>query len=381
MLRRLQLTHFRNYVEQGFSPAAELSVVCGINGSGKTSLLEGIYVLATGRSFRTSKLGNLVAKTDTSANSDATTNAQADGSSADQCTLFAELVSAEDGDQVHRVGLSRNKTSLLDARIDGQRVAGLSEIARLMPVQVLHPGTVQLIEGGPSDRRRYLDWLMFHVEPNFSGLWQRLREAVTQRNRLLKIGAIKERELGVWDQQVAEYSARIDRLRRVHLPALESAFSALLARFDASLGKVSLSLHSGWTDGSSIEESLANHREQDIRRGFTSVGAHRGDLVLRSRKGQVKEVFSRGQQKVVAYALVTAQIEVLNSLASRRCLVLVDDITSELDQGNEAKVLDSVLSTGNQVVVTTLDERIAVPYATNEQTKVFHVEHGVIRST
>jgi DNA replication and repair protein RecF len=361
MLRRLHLTHFRNYKDQVFLPASRLSVVCGINGSGKTSLLESIYVLATGRSFRTSKLGNLVE------------------SSSEACTLFAELGIEKDAENIHRVGLSRNKQSLIDARIDGQKISGLSQIARLMPVQVLHPGTVQLIEGGPGDRRRYLDWLMFHVEPEFSGVWQRLREAVSQRNKLLKLGAIKERELGVWDQQVADNSARIDRLRRAHLPALEAAFTALLAGFDSSLGKVSLALHSGWAEGSSIEEALASHREQDVRRGFTSVGAHRADLALKSRRGQVKEVFSRGQQKVVAYALVTAQIEMLNTLASRRCLVLVDDITSELDQGNEAKVLDSVLSTGNQVVVTTLDERIAIPYATDETTKLFHVEHGVLR--
>lgn len=358
MLQRFQLTQFRNYHEQTFAPGQSLSVVVGENGSGKTSLLEGIYLLATGRSFRTSKLANVV-----------------EGGH-DACTLFAEI--NVDG-HPHRVGLSRNKQAVLDARIDGQRINGLSQIARMMPVQVLHPGTVQLIEGGPGERRRFLDWLMFHVEPEFIGHWQRLKEAVSQRNSLLKAGRLNTREMGVWDRQVAENSARIDQLRRAYLPELQRVFQDLLIGFDGALGAVSLALHSGWSEGISIEDALLSHRDQDVRRGFTSVGAHRADLMLKSQKGQVKEVFSRGQQKVVAYALVTAQISLLNELANRRCLVLVDDLTSELDQSNEQRILSTVLSTGNQLVVTTLDERIALPYLTADSTKTFHVEHGVLK--
>jgi len=358
MLQRLQLTHFRNYHEQVLSPAPRLSVVSGDNGSGKTSLLEAIYLLGTGRSFRTAKLANVVE------------NGQ------EQATLFAEL-RLDSGP--HRVGISRNHQGLVDARIDGAKVQGMSALARMLPVQVLHPGTVQLIEGGPGERRRYLDWLMFHVEHDFLVVWQRLREAVSQRNRLLKSGSVSLRELRIWDQQVAVNSARIDQLRRQHLPALEAAFQALLQRFEGGPADVTLGLHSGWAQGEDIESALLKHRDQDIRRGFTSVGAHRADLTLRSSKGAVKEVLSRGQQKVVAYALVTAQIQLYQSLTGKTCLVLVDDLTSELDQTNETRVLDTVLSTGNQAIVTTLDERISLPHLAADDVSVFHVEHGVLK--
>ena len=358
MLQRFQLTHFRNYREQAFLPASRLSVICGENGSGKTSLLEAIYLLGTGRSFRTARLTNVVQK------------------GFDATTLFGELQTEQ---ALHRIGISRDHTSLLDARVDGQRVQGISAVARLLPVQVLHPGTVQLIEGGPGERRRFLDWLMFHVEHEFLGAWQRLRESVSQRNKLLKAGKVSLRELRIWDQQVATNSARIDQLRRQHLPALEAAFQTLLSGFDGSLGAVSLGLQSGWAQGDSIDQALLQHRDQDIRRGFTSVGAHRADLVLKSDKGAVREVFSRGQQKVVAYALVTAQIQVFQTLTGKSCLVLVDDLTSELDQGNEGRVLGAVLSTGNQAIVTTLDDRISQPYLKSGEASVFHVEHGVLR--
>lgn len=363
MLQRLQLSDFRNYRFEDFCPSPGLTFVVGENGSGKSSLLEAIYILGTGRSFRTSRLGSVV------------------NSEADVATLFAQITS-DDGP--HRLGVTRNRQGVVDARVDSQKVSGLSQIARLMPVQALHPGTVQLIEGGPGDRRRFIDWLMFHVEPSFSTFWPRLREAVTQRNRLLKSGVSSPRELAVWDQQVAENSDRIDQLRRAHLPELDAGFRALLALFDESLGKVTLSLYAGWSQDTTIASALQQHREQDVKRGSTGHGAHRADLLIRSSRGSVREVFSRGQQKVVAYALVAAQIQMFNRLTGKRCLVLVDDLTSELDAANEARVLEAVLKTGNQVIVTTLDARIADPYRgsdnkTIEATSVFHVEHGHLR--
>lgn len=125
MLQRFHLHQFRNYRDQSFVPDPAVTVVTGENGSGKTSLLEAIYLLGAGRSFRTSRLSSLV---------------MADNA---DCTLFAEIESDQGN---RRVGIKRDRQSLLDARLDGERVSGLSDIARLFPVQVLHPGTVELVE-------------------------------------------------------------------------------------------------------------------------------------------------------------------------------------------------------------------------------------------
>ena len=219
MLQRFHLHQFRNYRDQSFVPDPAVTVVTGENGSGKTSLLEAIYLLGAGRSFRTSRLSSLV-MTDRN-----------------DCTLFAEIESDQGN---RRVGIKRDRQSLLDARLDGERVSGLSDIARLFPVQVLHPGTVELVEGGSSARRRYLDWAMFHVEHEFIEEWRRLRGAVDQRNRLLKKPALKLRELVVWDRQVAESSARIDALRRRHLPLLIRLFEEELSAFSAAVPAVGL---------------------------------------------------------------------------------------------------------------------------------------------
>lgn len=357
MLQRFHLHQFRNYRDQVFVPDSAVTVVTGENGSGKTSLLEAIYLLGSGRSFRTARMASLVM---------ADTN---------ECTLFAEIAT-EQGPR--RVGIKRNKQALLDARLDGERVAGLSDIARLFPVQVLHPGTVELVEGGSSARRRYLDWAMFHVEHDFVGEWRRLRSAVEQRNKLLKQPSLKLRELTVWDRQVAESSVRIDSLRRRYLPQLTALFNDELAVFSASVPAVGLSLHSGWAAGEDIAEALTAGAEQDKRSGFTSKGAHRADLVLSTEEGSVREVFSRGQQKIVAYALVMAQVRLIRELVGRDCLMLVDDLTSELDRENVDRVMSAVIRVSRQVIVTSLDPALA-PLTKETDYTVFHVEHGTLK--
>ncbi len=357
MLQRFHLHQFRNYRDQSFVPDPAVTVVTGENGSGKTSLLEAIYLLGAGRSFRTSRLSSLV---------------MADNN---DCTLFAEIESDQGS---RRVGVKRDRQSLLDARLDGERVSGLSDIARLFPVQVLHPGTVELVEGGSSARRRYLDWAMFHVEQEFIEEWRRLRGAVDQRNRLLKKPALKLRELVVWDRQVAESSARIDALRRRHLPLLIRLFEEELSAFSAAVPAVGLALHSGWAAGEDIAAVLATTVEQDVRRGFTGKGAHRADLLLSSEEGSVREVFSRGQQKIVAYALVMAQVRLIRELAGRDCLMLVDDLTSELDRDNADRVMSAVIRVSRQVIVTSLDPALA-PLGKETNYTVFHVEHGALK--
>ena len=358
MLHRLHLHQFRNYRDQVFVPDPAVTVVTGENGSGKTSLLEAIYLLGAGRSFRTARLGSVVM------------------SECDHCTLFAEIGSDQGP---RRVGIQRDRQNLVDARLDGSRISGLSDIARLFPVQVLHPGTVELVEGGSGARRRYLDWAMFHVEHDFIEEWRRLRVALEQRNRLLKKGSLNRRELAVWDRQLGESSARIDALRRRHLPRLAALFEEELQAFADAVPAVSLSLHSGWAAGEDIHQVLAETLEQDLRRGFTGKGAHRADLLLGSTEGSVREVFSRGQQKIVAYALIMAQVRLIRELAGRDCLMLVDDLTSELDQDNVGRVLAAVVRVARQVIITSLDPALA-PLGRETDYTVFHVEHGTLKA-
>lgn len=354
MLKRLSLTDFRNYPQAEFLPDPRISLIHGDNGSGKTSLLEAIYTLSTGRSFRTVKLGKLVRE------------------QAEHSLLFAEV---ERGQRIHRLGMRRGRQGIENLRLDGERPKGLSQLAHLLPVQVFHPESVNLIYGESSIRRAYLDWGLFHVEHSFLNDWQRFRQLLEQRNRLLKSPSMSRRELEPWNQQLVEVSARIDRSRRAYLARVLCHFHKAHEQV-GKLKEVDINYYSGWPDNEPFEAALARHLEQDRQRGFTSVGPHRGDLRLRTSGHLVKDVFSRGQSKTLGYAMLLAQLYVMVDEEQHPCLLLVDDLSSELDREHRYGLFGALKRLGQQMIVTQLEDD---GLFAGEAVKRFHVEHGWIK--
>lgn len=358
MLRRLALESFRNYLSQEFLPSPSVSLITGANGSGKSSLLEAIYVLSSGKSFRGGRPRRLVRE------------------GADETVIFAEAV-RQSGD-VHRIGVARDGSGFTRLRRDGRTVQGLSELARLLPVRVFHPGTLELVEGPSAVRRRYLDWGLFHVEQSFHGYWRDLRHALEQRNGLLRQGGASARELGAWTQQVALASGRINRLRSAYLERLSPHFQALLGSFP-ELPPVRVGLQSGWPGDSEekLLEVLTAELETDRRRGFTGRGAHRAELRLTTDGGLVRDLFSRGQCKVAGYLLLLAQIQDLTERGEEDCLVLVDDLASELDEAHRDQMIRALLGLGQQTIFTALAAE-QLPSLVDRGAEMFHVEHGVL---
>lgn len=357
MLQRLVLSSFRNYSHAELPLGAGLNLVVGGNGSGKSSLLEAIYLLGTGRSFRTSRLQRLV------------------NEAAAETVVFAEVLSRQN--VLHRVGVSRDRQGFTALKLDGANIRGLSELARLLPVQAFHPATVEIVEGPSSARRRYLDWGLFHVEQSFLPLWRQLSGALQQRNKLLRSGSANGRELSAWDQQVASVSDRINGLRAGYLAALLPHLDAVLAHM-GELPEVRVSLYPGWPEGEDLLALLAQDLERDKQRGYTGRGAHRAELRLTTGAGPVRDVFSRGQTKTLSYALLLAQLYLLVRSHGGRCLVLVDDLASELDAQHSDAVIRALQELGQQTLITALSAESLPALTRDEATRVFHVEHGVL---
>lgn len=356
MLKRLVLTDFRNYPQLDFQPSPRLSLVTGANGSGKTSLLESIYTLSTGRSFRSSKPARMVR----------------DG--AETFFLFAETEMV-DG-QTHHLGMSRNRQGLDELKINGKRPQGLSEMALLLPVQVFHPDSSDLIYEDASFRRAFLDWGLFHVEQSFLPLWRRFRQLLANRNALLRSRVCRPAELDAWDQQLVEVSVRIDGLRRAYLHTLLQ-----IRPFLPDIGSgLDLAYYPGWAEDESFAGSLFRHREMDLERGFTSVGPHRADLRIRVKEGLCRDVLSRGQCKLLTYRLLLLQLKGLLADTRKECLLLVDDFDSELDLDNRSLLFKELTLLGQQMIVTSLEKSDWLTEAAGsgkKDVRVFHVEQWV----
>ncbi len=354
MLTELRFQHIRNLSDGALLPAPHLNWVFGNNGAGKTSLLEAIALLATGRSFRTSQIERVIQ----------------DGKP--DLTLFGRWLA---GPQEHRIGVRRDRLGGFELRLDGQDERKLSTIASLVPVQVLTPDSYNLLAASPRERRRFLDWGVFHVEHGFAGVAQRYARLLQQRNALLKAKA-PTRELQPWTQQLLEAADRLHQLRDQYWRALAPEVEAAVLGFLPDSG-VSFDWYRGWPEGE-LADLLETGLERDRLNGATSYGPHKADLRIRVGRISADEKLSRGQCKLVVQALHLAQLRRVAQHNVRGGLLLLDDISTELDAERQQELLASVLALPGWQVFVTATQKGPETLLARYNAATFHVEHGTV---
>jgi DNA replication and repair protein RecF len=329
-LRRLQVTDFRCLQSADLVLDSRFTLISGANASGKTSVLEAIYVLGRGRSFRTRRLDNLIRTGES------------------RFVVFGDVDLAE-----RRIGIGVEGCSEgLRARLGGERVASLGELASTLPVQIIDPELHQLIEEGPARRRRFIDWGVFHVEHTFLPNWQRYQKVLKQRNAALRLRQTRSM-VSAWDGELVRLGTLIDAARIRYMVQL-SAVALTLAR--SLLGMhLELSYRSGWARDGTFESALQDSWAHDVERGATSVGPQRGELVIRLDGSPVKDRISRGQQKLLAAALLVAQLRLFPHDALVKPTLLLDDPAAELDGDRLLSLISELSSESLQLIVTSLD--------------------------
>ena len=352
-LRHLRVDGLRCLSGQSLDFDERCNYLWGPNGSGKTSCLEAVYLLGRGRSFRTRQTARLVRH------------------GSDRMTVFG--VSQDEGGQPHHLGVEF-AGGRLESRLDGEPVVGPAEMLRALPVFVIDPRLHQLVEAGPTERRRYLDNGVFHVEQGFLANWRQYRRALGQRNAALK-ARVPDRELVLWTEPLVAAGQRVHEAR--------AAYVRELAELAGSLGRtlvgadIHIGYRPGWRQDLGLAEALADSRARDRATGFTQVGPHRADLQLDFESGGVRETASRGQQKLVAAALVLAQVGLFETRSGRRSTLLLDDASAELDGGAQLRLSEALGRLKSQQILTGLSLESLQP---KSGFPVFHVEQGRLRS-
>jgi DNA replication and repair protein RecF len=327
-LRRIQVSDFRclHSAELEFDP--KFTLISGPNASGKTSLLESIYVLGRGRSFRTRRLDNLIRL------------------GADRFVIYGEA-GAE-----RRTGLGIEGSALgMRAKMGGDRVASLAELAAVLPVQIIDPEVHRLIEEGPSRRRRFLDWGVFHVEHSFVEKWQQYQQVLKQRNAALKARQ-PAAAVSAWDVDLVKLGVSIHEARALYVDQLAPVASDIAKRL---LGlQLSMSYRPGWSRDLSLGEALKASWVHDQDAGVTQIGPQRAEIAFRLDGAPVKDRISRGQQKLLASSLLMAQLSLFPDDPSARPTLLLDDPAAELDSDRLLGLIREVAAQSVQLVVTSL---------------------------
>ncbi len=354
-ITRLNIQRVRNLEAVALQELQPFNVFYGANGSGKTSVLEAIHLLATGRSFRTHMPKHYIQQ------------------SKPDAIVFAQSPS-------DKIGMQKLISGEQTIKLNGDNIATQGQLARLLPLQLIDPLSTDIIDHGAKPRRQLLDWLMFHVEPDFYHTWQYYSRALKQRNSLLKSQRnLSLQDLEPWNQMLSQYGEILHQQRLMIVEQWQQYLAEDLQHLLPDL-EIKLEYQAGFHSEQGLLNDLISHHQKDLDRRYTEYGPHRADLRLKTPMGDADVVLSRGQKKLLIIALKLSQIAMLHA-CDKETVVLLDDLTAELDLTAQQRLIGRLSQLGSQVFITTLDHEAVQTHLHDLSIsyQLFKVENGEVR--
>lgn len=339
IVRELALRNFRVYARENVALGEHVTVVTGDNGAGKTNLLESVYFGCTGRSCRT--------RVDT------------------QAIRFGESVArveldGEHAGEAHQLAVAIDRAEGKAHFADGARVESFEPFEWRPPVAVFMPDRLELVKGAPGVRRAHLDQVIAALWPARRANRRGYLEALAQRNALLSRHGGGP-ELDSWDRALARHGVALITDRREAVAAFEAGFTRCAEELGLDRAP-QLRLRTvpeiDPTDEDAFVGALADRRETDLRRGFTTFGPHRDELVIKLDGRELRTYGSQGQQRIALLALLLAESSAITELTGRTPLILLDDVMSELDGTRRSLLVERVAEIGQVLITATEIEHV-----------------------
>ena len=360
-IKRLKLRNFRSYEQAEIRPGEGMTVFLGPNAQGKTNILESMHLCCAGRSHRTSRDEEMIRWGEAAAKVNIET-AQRDG------THEVTLVLVR--------GQKKKKTVWIGAR-QAERIGELFGHAFGV---LFSPEDLQIVKGGPSERRRFIDMQLSQLRPSYFYALQRASRALNQRNALLREVAEKPSlmsTMDAWDEQLAEAGALVVKGRRDVIEALSESAAEEHGRLTEGAEQLRLRYVCEAAKEENPEEfllrRLAETREDDIRRGTTTTGVHRDDVQITINSKDARIYASQGQQRSAVLSLKLAQTTFAERERQEAPILMLDDVMSELDAGRQNYILNHI--EGRQVFITCCDPDAVKRAAVGAK---FHIKNGKI---
>ncbi len=347
-LEWLEIQRVRNISQASLELSPGLNLLHGQNGSGKTSILESIYFLATSRSFRSQATSAMIQQ------------------AGQDCLVTGR---GQHSGVAWQMGVRRDREGGRDIRINGASVSRATDLARILPTLQLGPESVDLLLGSPGLRRRFLNWGVFHVEHDFSTLWEAANRSLRQRNLALRTG--NHLELETWSAQLVRQAQKLDEARARYVAEFEPVFQAVAEEL-LGLREVGFEYYRGWEASASLAEIYAEDLAGDIKKGYTRKGFQRADVRLELNGQPAVTVCSRGELKALVWSLVLAQ----GALLQQDILYLIDDLVAEFDLEHRRRVVKFLSATGGQVLMTGIDPERLLTACEGVAGRMFHVKQG-----
>jgi DNA replication and repair protein RecF len=354
LLTELKINGFRCYESLDLSFEQRINVFSGANGAGKTSVLEAIYFLSTGKSFRSKRNKNLINHDSNALN------------------VFAQY---QDNQGFHnKVGVTLNKTLSKKIKFNSQAVKNQSQIAHAIPVVSIDPDSYLFLDKPPQYRRSFLDWLVFHVKPEYLNTWSRVSRCQKQLNILYK--EKRSEQLDHWEALYVQYADQLTQMRRSVFLDLEYLIKQKISLIVPELDVLDIGFYQGWSKEHSLSEQLSKDRDKNILYGNLNQGVHKMDIKNSVNHKLAHENLSRGQKKLVSIIYYLSYIDLLSNQLKVNPILCLDDIDAELDTEKTKILCDFIQHSDNQAFISTVDPDKLMSILSTAC--LFHVEHNQV---
>jgi DNA replication and repair protein RecF len=336
-ISKLTVYNFRNLADQSVELREGAVYISGLNGNGKTNLVEALYLLSGSRSFRTNSQTELVRW------------------GAKDASVFGKVISKHGEDEL---GIALSPGQRIAYR-NGDKLQSVSELVGGCCVVAFSPSDLALVKGSPAGRRKFLDRHMVDLNPGFLNTLMAYQRALTSKAALLKEANVTRDQLKAWNELLVEYGGKVVDNRRIFIESLVKKAETEHQKFAQNDGQLELALESDFIQQGSSEFSAAWATEQldriaprEIAQRTTLFGPHRDDMAIRLSGVDSRAYASQGQTRSLVLALKLGVIALLEQHSGESPIVVLDDVDSELDAPRAQKLFKTVASGGRQVIIT-----------------------------
>ena len=352
-IKKVKLENFRNYDNLEVEFKKDFNLIYGNNAQGKTNILEAIYLSAIGKSFQTNKDSEMIKI----------------GKEKAKVEIEYET---KDREGKITVEIADKKTFL----INGIKQKKISDIIGKINIVLFYPDNIDIIKGGPAERRRFLDIMISQLKPNYIHILNKYLKTLDQRNAYLKQIKFDNKSkdmLEIWDESLSELSYQIYTYRSEYIQKIKEKIKVIhnkITNCGQQDEKIEISFISSGKSQKDFYENLLRNRENDIRKGYTSTGSHRDDFDIYINDKKVNVYGSQGQQRTSVLSLKLTELNIIQDEIEEPPILLLDDFMSELDENRRNNLTNAIEN--NQVFITCTD-KILVEEKNNT---IYHIENA-----
>ena len=354
MITELRLHNFRCFNSSTISLSPGINFFYGNNGSGKTTILEAIYMCSSGRSFKSSNIQSLIAF---------------------EKNFFS--INGYDSNRGFTLSLSKEISKPISIKINNTKTT-TSSLIKEFPSTAIHNNTFSFANASPDFRRKIIDRSLFVSDESFSKTWFGFYRCLKQRNSLLKNRDIKY--IDAWNKKVSQEAKSLDKKRVNFFNKSLLEFKNILSILDTCttteyLDKIRIEFFSGWDSRKELYDVLVESEQKDLIRKTTTEGPHKADVKIFIGENDAKQILSRGEQKILSILWCCAQHEVLRKIYNINATLIVDDIKSELDDNTFNVFINLLDFLNNQIIFSCIDDHFSSKIKDKyKEFKKFHVE-------